>query len=137
VSELGKALHSFSEVGLRHRDLRPNTLLIRNREPLDLVIGGFGSARLSEFDLDIVSPLKVTRYMAPEAIAGGVAAASDWWSLGMVLLEQLTRGECFESINERAYLIHVLANGATLPDDLDPSIGLLFRGLLAKDRHQR
>ena len=31
-------------------------------------------------------------YMAPEAIAGGVAAASDWWSLGMLLLERLTSG---------------------------------------------
>jgi hypothetical protein len=46
---------------------------------LDLVITGFGSARLSEFDLDIASPLETTRYMAPEAIAGGVAPASDWW----------------------------------------------------------
>lgn len=61
VSEVGKALHAFSEVGLRHRDIRPATLLVRNRDPLDLVVGAFGSARLSEFDLDIVSPLEVTR----------------------------------------------------------------------------
>ncbi|AOL08410.1 AAA domain-containing protein [Burkholderia contaminans] len=137
VDELGQALQAFSDVGLRHRDLRPGTLLVRSREPLDLVISGFGSARLSEFDLDIVSPLETTRYMAPEAIAGGVAAASDWWSLGMILLEQLTDGRCFEGINPRAFLIHVLANGVTLPDDLDPSLHLLLRGLLARDRHQR
>ena len=137
VDELGQALHAFSEAGLRHRDLRPATLLVRSREPLDLVISGFGSARLSEFDLDIVSPLETTRYMAPEAIAGGVAAASDWWSLGMILLEQLTEGRCFEDINPHAFLIHVLANGVALPDDLDPSLHLLLRGLLARDRHQR
>ncbi|ALK32316.1 AAA domain-containing protein [Burkholderia plantarii] len=137
VDELGQALQAFSDVGLRHRDLRPGTLLVRSHEPLDLVISGFGSARLSEFDLDIVSPLETTRYMAPEAIAGGVAAASDWWSLGMILLEQLTDGRCFEGINPRAFLIHVLANGVTLPDDLDPSLHLLLRGLLARDRHQR
>ncbi|WP_322048086.1 AAA domain-containing protein [Paraburkholderia sp. J67] len=137
VDELGQALHSFSEAGLRHRDLRPGTLLVRSREPLDLVISGFGSARLSEFDLDIVSPLETTRYMAPEAIAGGVAAASDWWSLGMILLEQLTEGRCFEGINPHAFLIHVLSNGVRLPDDLDPSLHLLLRGLLARDRHQR
>lgn len=137
VFELGKALHSFSEVGLRHRDIRPATLLVRQREPLDLVIGGFGSARLSDFDLDIVSPLEVTRYMAPEAVAGGVAAASDWWSLGMVLLEQVTKGACFEGINEHAYLIHVLANGVPLPDELPQELDLLFRGLLARDRLQR
>ncbi|MES2069869.1 MAG: AAA domain-containing protein [Pseudomonadota bacterium] len=137
VSELGQALHSFSEAGLRHRDLRPGTLLVRSRDPLDLVISGFGSARLSEFDLDIVSPLETTRYMAPEAIAGGVAAASDWWSLGMILLEQLTSGVCFEGTNPRAFLIHVLANGVTLPDNLDPQLHLLLRGLLARDHHQR
>lgn len=137
VEELGMALHAFSEVGLRHRDIRPATLLVRAREPLDLVISGFGSARLSEFDLDIVSPLEVTRYMAPEAVAGGVAAASDWWSLGMVLLEQVTQGACFEGINEHAYLIHVLASGVPLPDGLPPELDLLFRGLLARDRMQR
>ncbi|MGG7382312.1 protein kinase domain-containing protein, partial [Escherichia coli] len=87
VEELGKCLHSFSEHGLRHRDLRPGAILVRQKDPLDLVVTGFGSARLSDFDLDIVSPLETTRYSAPEAIAGGVAAASDWWSLGMILLE--------------------------------------------------
>jgi primosomal replication protein N'' len=137
VSELGRALHAMTEVGLRHRDIRPSTLLVRGRDPLDLVISGFGSARLSEFDLDLVSPLEVTRYMAPEAVAGGVAAASDWWSLGMVLLEQITRGKCFEGINERAFLIHVLAHGVSVPADLDASLDLLLRGLLARDRHER
>lgn len=51
VRELGHALHVFNEAGLRHRDLRPASLLVRSHEPLDLVISGFGSARLSEFDL--------------------------------------------------------------------------------------
>jgi hypothetical protein len=81
VDKLGRALNAFSECGLRHRNLRPAVVLVRSRDPIDLVITGFGSARLSEFDLDIVSPLETTRYMAPEAVAGGVAAASDWWSL--------------------------------------------------------
>ena len=137
VYELGKALDALAEVGLRHRDLRPGTLLVRHRDPLDLVIGGFGSARLSEFDLDIVSPLEITRYTAPEAVAGGVAAASDWWSLGMILLEQITQGRCFEGIHQHAFLIHVLANGVPIPEDIDPSTTMLLRGLLARDRLKR
>ncbi|WP_262383234.1 hypothetical protein, partial [Pseudomonas aeruginosa] len=52
-------------------------------------------------------------------------------------LEQLTRGACFEGVNANAFLIHVLANGVALPDDLDPQLHLLLRGLLARDRHQR
>ena len=114
VEQLGRALNAFSDCGLRHRDLRPGAVLIRSRDPLDLVITDFGSARLSEFDLDIVSPLDTTPYMAPEAIAGGVAAASDWWSLGMLLLERLTSGGCFEGVNEQAFLIHVVTNGVPI-----------------------
>lgn len=137
VRELGRGVHILGEAGLRHRDLRPSNIFVRSRTPLDLVIGGFGSARLSEFDLDIASPLETTRYMAPEAIAGGVAPASDWWSLGMILLERISAGACFEGINEQAFLIHVLTNGVPLPENLDASMDLLLRGLLARDRRQR
>lgn len=137
VSEVGRALHAFAEVGLRHRDLRPGALLVRGRDPLDLVVTGFGSARLSDFDLDLVSPLEVSRYTAPEAALGGVAAASDWWSLGMILLEQATRGACFEGVNEQAFLIHVLTHGAPVPEDLDPRLRLLLCGLLARERRER
>jgi hypothetical protein len=137
VDEVGRALQSFSECGLRHRDLRPDAVLVRSRDPLDLVITNFGSARLSDFDLDIVSPLETNWYTAPEAVAGGVAAASDWWSLGMILLEQVTRGACFEGVNEQAFLIHVLTNGAPIPSGIDPRFDLLLRGLLARDRRER
>ncbi len=135
--EIGGALAAFAECGLRHRDLRPGAIMVRARDPLDLVVTSFGSARLSEFDLDIVSPLETTRYTAPEAVAGGVAAASDWWSLGMLLLEQVTRGGCFKGIDDQAFLIHVLTNGAPIPDGLNPDVDLLLRGLLARDRRER
>ncbi|WP_456777413.1 AAA domain-containing protein [Bradyrhizobium sp. USDA 3315] len=137
IGELAKAVHALTEAGLRHRDLRPSVVFVRSNDPLDLVIGGFGSARLSEFDLDIVSPLETTRYMAPEAIAGGVAPASDWWSMGMILLEKITQGACFQGINEQAFLIHILTNGVHLPEKLDERINTLLRGLLARDRRQR
>ncbi|SDF40251.1 Protein of unknown function [Bradyrhizobium brasilense] len=137
IGELAKAVHALTEAGLRHRDLRPSVVFVRSNDPLDLVIGGFGSARLSEFDLDIVSPLETTRYMAPEAIAGGVAPASDWWSMGMILLEKITQGTCFQGINEQAFLIHILTNGVHLPENLDERINTLLRGLLARDRRQR
>ena len=137
VAELGSALNQLVQVGLRHRDLRPETVLVRATDPLDLALGGFGSARLSDMDLDVVAPLTTSRYMAPEAIAGAVAAASDWWSLGILLLEKVTAGACFEGVNDQAFLIHALANGVPLPDELDPALSQLLRGLLARDREQR
>lgn len=137
VFEIGKALGSFAQAGLRHRDITPANILVRTLQPLDLVVTGFGSARLSDYDLDIVAPLETTRYMAPEAIAGGVAAASDWWSLGMIALEIATGGACFEGINQQAFLIHVLTKGVTIPEGLDPAIDRLLKGLLARDHRER
>ena len=137
LEEIGKALAAFGECGLRHRDLRPGAIMVRLREPLDLVVTGFGSARLSDYDLDVVSPLEITRYMAPEAVAGGVAAASDWWSLGMLLLEQVTNGDCFAGADDQAFLIHILTNGAPVPKGLPTEVDSLLRGLLSLDRHTR
>ncbi|RWO75683.1 MAG: DUF4011 domain-containing protein [Mesorhizobium sp.] len=137
VYEIGKALGSFSQSGLRHRDLRAANILVRSADPLDLVVTGFGSARLSDYDLDVVAPLETTRYMAPEAIAGGVASASDWWSLGIIVLEIVTGGDCFQGVNEQAFLIHVLTNGVEIPHDIDPSVSQLLHGLLARDHRTR
>ncbi|WP_221262583.1 AAA domain-containing protein [Sphingomonas kyeonggiensis] len=137
LREVGGALAVFAECGLRHRDLRPGAIMVRAREPLDLVVTGFGSARLSDYDLDVVSPLEITRYTAPEAVAGGVAAASDWWSLGMLILEQVTRGTCFGGADDQSFLISVLTNGAPVPDGLPPAVDALLRGLLALDRRER
>ncbi len=135
--EIGTALRDFAEAGLRHRNLRPPNILIRTEDPLDLVITGFGSARLSEFDLDIVAPLELTPYSAPEAVIGAVAPASDWWSLGMILLEQITEGRCFEGINPRVFLMHALATGVPVSEDLPSELRTLLRGLLVRDQSQR
>lgn len=137
LEEVGGALAALAECGLRHRDLRPGAIMVRARDPLDLVITGFGSARLSDYDLDIVSPLEITRYTAPEAVAGGVAAASDWWSLGMLILEQVTHGACFADADDQSFLISVLTNGAPIPEGLAPELDTLLRGLLCPDRRAR
>lgn len=108
VCELGRALHDLAEVGIRHRNICSRTILIRTEEPLDLVITDFSSARLSDFDLDTVATLDTSRYSAPETFAGGVSTASDWWGLGMILLEQVTSGQCFDGINEQAFTIHLV-----------------------------
>jgi len=137
AEELGHALADFTEQGLRHRDLRPDAILLRTPEPLDLVITDFGSARLSDFDLEAVAPLQLTRYSAPEAIVGTVSAASDWWSLGMIVLEQATAGRCFQGVNEQAFRLHVVTRGIDIPTELDADVRVLLRGLLVRDPHKR
>ena len=137
VREVGAALAAFSEIGLRHRALRPAKVLVRSRTPLDLVITGFESGRLSDADLETASLLDVSRYTAPEAVMGAVASASDWWGLGMILLGLITGDKCFEDANDQLFLIHVQANGAPIPQGLEPRVSMLLHGLLANDRTKR
>lgn len=137
IDELGRALAAFAEWGLRHRNLRPDTIHLRTRDPLDIVISGFGSARLSDFDLEAVAPLEVTRYSAPEAIVGGVSASSDWWSLGMILLELATHGEIFSGANDRAFQLHIVTRGVEIPASVDGRTRGLLRGLLTRDPQKR
>jgi primosomal replication protein N'' len=137
AGQLGHALASFTELNLRHRNLRPEAILLRSQQPLDLVITDFGSARLADFDLEAVSPLQLTYYSAPEAIVGTVSAASDWWSLGMILLGQATAGRCFEGINIQAFHLHVVTRGVDIPTELDLDIRVLLRGLLTRDPAKR
>ena len=133
VRTLGQALHSVSRAGIRHRDLRPQAIL-PGFKPSAFALCRFGSALLSSHDLDNATPHELTRYMAPEVLAGAVSPASDWWSLGIVLLEKLTQGACFEGISDQAFLMNVVANGAEVPETLDEDTRLLLRGLLARDR---
>jgi primosomal replication protein N'' len=137
VDEIGRALDSFANLSLRHRDLSPRSVLVRSREPLDLVITGFGSARLSDFDLESVAPLEITRYSSPESIVGGVSAASDWWSLGVILLELLTKGDCFAGVHDKAFQIHVVTRGIAIPEELEDRQKQLLKGLLARDPLKR
>lgn len=137
VKSIGKILNSLAENGLRHGNIRPENIIINNRESLAFFLTGFQYSLLSNYELDIVKQPISARYTAPEVIAGGVSVASDWWSLGMLILQLITKGECFDGINEQAYRIHVVTRGVSVPKALDPSINLLLRGLLARDPDQR
>ncbi|MCB1091098.1 MAG: protein kinase family protein, partial [Verrucomicrobiae bacterium] len=53
LHELGQALHGLSQINLIHRDLKPANVLVRTREPLDLVLADFSTATVSEFDLQL------------------------------------------------------------------------------------
>ena len=137
VKYVGRILHALAENGLRHRNLCPENILVVHRDPLSLLLTGFQYSHLSSYDLDTVSQPASAFYAAPEVIAGGISVASDWWSLGMVILQLITKGQCFNGINEKAFRIHVVTRGVSLPNGIDPSLNLLLRGLLARDPDQR
>jgi primosomal replication protein N'' len=137
VRELAAALHGLAEVQLIHRDLKPANVLIRSREPLDLVLSDFSTATISEFDLQPTLARQATRYAAPETIVGTCSAASDWWSLGVIVLELLTRGRGVQGVHERAFLLQLITRGVPVPKELPEEWRELLMGLLTRDAVRR
>lgn len=137
VREIGGALHGLAEAKIIHRDLKPANVLVRSREPLDLVLTDFSTATVSEFDLQLTVARQTTRYAAPETIVGTCSPASDWWSLGVIVLEMLTQGHGFEGVHERAFLLHLVTRGLRVPRNLPEEWQELLMGLLTRDPARR
>lgn len=97
-----QAIHSPNGDGMYaiHRDLKPENVVVRSVNPLDLALADFGVAVLvcgsepGEFARNFTPA-----YAAPECFAGRVSVKSDYWSLGLVLLEALQGQHPFDGLS--------------------------------------
>ncbi|MBB5866832.1 hypothetical protein F4553_000211 [Allocatelliglobosispora scoriae] len=124
--------------GLAHRDIKPDNILVRRREPLRLVLGDFG----------LVTAVRATRisngtggsplYQAPETFHRmSEGLQQDWWSLGIMLVELLTgRNPNYGAgagNDPRALYEHLTSYDVDLSRVTDPRWHLLCRGLLTRE----
>ncbi|KAK2847455.1 hypothetical protein Q5P01_010454 [Channa striata] len=89
AAELGCALGFLHDVGIIHRDVKMENILLSDR----------GHLRLSDFGLShrlnrggrAFTICGTIQYMAPEVLSGGpYTQAADWWSLGIMLFSLVT-----------------------------------------------
>ena len=137
AAKLISTLAKLESLGLRHSGLKPSVVRVRSRAPLQLLITDFTTASLAEFDVEVARMRQPSRYMAPEAAADATTAASDWWSLGIILLELVTNGSCFEGVSDRAFLLHLVTRGVTVPESTEAGWRELLQGLLTRDHAKR
>ncbi|MEO8603800.1 MAG: protein kinase [bacterium] len=91
--QLAVGLHALHAHGKVHRDVKPANILVEPTGRVVLLDFGLASALASDASQHSrVNTLAGTlAYMAPEQVAGlDVSAASDWYSVGLVLYETLT-----------------------------------------------
>lgn len=137
LGELTRALADVHAADIIHRDLKPANILVRSRDPLDIVLADFGISSLSDLSLHLSNANRTAAYAAPEAMTGVVARASDWWSIGVMLLELLTGQHPFAGLDERTVNFVLVTRGVEVPTTLPPDWALLIRGLLTRDHAKR
>jgi hypothetical protein len=137
VSQVASALEALEGASLRHGNLGLEAIRFRSGDPDALELGDLSTATLAEFELEASGIGSMTRYASPEAVVGAQSNASDWWSLGVLLIEVLTQGRYFEGVNDRAFLLQVIARGVEIPSDTPDDWTRLLQGLLTRDHARR
>jgi eukaryotic-like serine/threonine-protein kinase len=140
--EILSALEESHHQGILHRDLKPANVLLAKDGTVK--VADFGIAKMTEgMDITMAGTMIGTpSYLAPERVHGEPAtAASDVYSVGVVLYELLTGRRPYEADTPLA-LLHAIQNEeppplAELRPDVDPDLAAAVTKAMAKDPAMR
>jgi serine/threonine-protein kinase len=123
TAETARALHAAHQRGIVHRDVKPGNVMV-NRDG-QVKVTDFGIARaLAEAQITLPgTTLGSVHYFSPEQARGDpTTAASDIYSLGIVLFELLTGHRPWEADSAAAVAMARLAGPAPDPSSLRSGI---------------
>jgi serine/threonine protein kinase len=137
LRQLVEGLAALHRAGIQHRDLKPSNILIESETPLEVVLTDFGSSALATMTL--LTEVRTTlAYAAPETLTGMYSRASDYWSLGIVLIEILTGQNPLQWFGSSKIASYQIVQGKVpIPDTLPAHWQRLLKGLLERDHYKR
>ncbi len=133
AAQVAAALAAVHAAGLVHRDLKPDNILLRSREPLRLVLADFGIASVLDATQRFTGTARTLHYGAPEGLSGIVDAKTDYWALGILLLEMALGRHPFAGLSDAVILHHLATRRVDASGVEDAGLRKLLRGLLLRD----
>ncbi len=154
AQQVARALHAAHEIGVVHRDVKPENifLITRNGEPDFVKVLDFGVAKLLKpiGDLKLVGTkagvvIGTPEYMAPEQAMGGLADARvDVYAVGLVIYELLAGRQPFIADNFGKLVIEItqsppppLPNVTPGGERIPAGLGAVVMRCLEKDPAER
>ncbi|TAN49775.1 MAG: hypothetical protein EPN21_10670 [Methylococcaceae bacterium] len=133
VGELAEAIADVHAAGLIHRDLKPENVLIRARQPLDLVLTDFSISSILDATQRFTGTARTLPYAAPESLSGVIDGKADYWALGMIVLEGALGRHPFAGLSEPVILHHLTTRRIDHAEVPDRNLRKLLSGLLQRD----
>lgn len=150
IAQAGDALQAAHELGIMHRDIKPDNIMVSRRPDGTFVVKlvDFGIARTMERGTQQVTrtgfAVGTPEYMSPEQLSGDVLdSRSDQYSLALVAFIALTGHEAFPNSSSKESLIARLTSRPRrldeVRDDMEwpASIQVVFDKSLAPDPTDR
>ncbi|KAM9359560.1 ribosomal protein S6 kinase-related protein-like [Symphorus nematophorus] len=137
AAELGSGLGFLHDLGIIHRDVKMENILLSDQGHLHL--SDFGLSRRLKRGGRAFTICGTIQYMAPEVLGGGpYNHAADWWSLGVMLFSLLTGEFPVPAEPDHSTMLDKVRDFPyVLPKTFSSALTLLLTELLCKNPASR
>ncbi len=137
IKKADECLFEIHSKNLIHRDIKPTNILIRKIDPPDIALTDFGISSVSEMSLHQTNMNRTILYSSPESMSGVISRATDYWSLGMILLEMAAGKNPFDGVDDRVVMFTLATKNVPRVMELKSEFSTMIKGLLTRNPKKR